>query len=304
MEQEEYSKFKQSRIQLFSRLRLKNIFPGEWESIYIGEGIEFANIKPFESGDDLRDLDLLTLVQSGEEEIIQRSVERQMRIFIWADLSGSMQRFEDMFFSSKPDIRDIAIGQIVFSAHNTYSPVGLCAFDKEIKCFLPARSGEEYCWEILGRVIDQDYKGILVSADIQNAISFLMERAFPQSLLFFVSDFKDQIFEEDFTNLLRPVAKKVDFIPVVIRDPIEKDASLKRSINIAVKDNEGDGSTEIYLSPLKLQEIQEVSARHLSHLEWNFRQVGIDHVVLDSPSINNCYQVLSGFFEGRKRTRV
>ncbi|MFC1875496.1 hypothetical protein ACFLY3_05065 [Chloroflexota bacterium] len=304
MEQEEYSKFKQSRIQLFSRLILKNIFPGEWGSIYIGEGIEFANIKPFESGDDLRDLDLLTLVQSGEEEIIQRSVERQMKIFIWADLSGSMQRFEDMFFSSKPDIRDIAIGQIVFSAHNTYSPVGLCAFDKEIKCFLPARSGEEYCWEIMDRVIDQDYKGILVSADIQNAISFLIERAFPQSLLFFVSDFKDQIFEEDFTHLLRPVAKKVDFIPVVIRDPIEKDASLKRSINIAVKDNEGDGSTEIYLTPLKLQEIQEVSARHLLHLEWNFRQVGIDHVVLDSPSINNCYQVLSGFFEGRKRTRA
>jgi len=304
MEQEDFKQFRRSRIQLFSRIKLRNIFPGEWESIYTGEGMEFAAIKPFEPGDDLRDLDLLTFVQSGEEEIIHRTVERQMRIFIWADLSGSMQRFEEMFFSSKPEIRDIAIGLLVFSAYNAYSPVGLCAFDKEIKCFLPARSGESYCGEILDRIIDQDYKGIPVSADIQNAISFLMERVFPQSLVFFVSDFKAQAFEGDFTDLLRPVVKKVDFIPVVIRDPLEKEASLKRSVSIAVKDNEGDGNAEIYLTPQKLKEIQEVSARHLLHLEWNFRQVGIEHVVLDSPSIDDCYQVLSGFFENRKRTRV
>lgn len=299
----DYKQFRQSRIQLFSRIKLKNIFPGEWESIYEGEGIEFAAIKPFEPGDELRDLDLHTLVQSGEEEIIQRVVGRQMRIFIWADWSGSMQRFEEMFFSSKPEIRDIAIGLLLFSAWNAYSPVGLCAFDKEIRKFFPARSGESYCEEILNWIMDQEYKGIMASADIQNAISFLMERAFPQSLVFFVSDFRDQAFEGDFTTLLRPVAKKVDFVPVVIRDPLEKEASLKRSVTIIVKDSEGDREAEIYLTPQKLKEMQEVSARHLLHLEQNFRQVGIEHVVLDSPSVDDCYQVLSGFFEARKRTR-
>jgi len=304
MEQEEYKNFKQSRIQLFSRLKLRNIFAGEWESIYKGEGIEFADIKPYEPGDDLRDLDLITLVQSGEEEIIQRVVGRQRKIFIWADLSGSMRRFEEMFLPSKPDIRDIAIGLLVYSAYNHYSPVGLCTFDKEIKSFLPARYGEDCCEEIVEGVIDQDYKGIPVSADIPNAISFLIQKAYNQSMVFFVSDFKDQAFEGDFTDLLRPVAKKVDFIPVVIRDPIEKDASLKRSVSIAVKDNEGRGSAEIYLTPQMLKEIQEVSARHLSHLGWNFRRVGIEYVVLDSPLISYCHQVLSGFFEGRKRTRV
>jgi uncharacterized protein (DUF58 family) len=301
MGQEDFKQFRRSRIQLFSRIKLRNIFPGEWESIYTGQGIEFTAIKPFEPGDDLRDLDLLTLVQSGEEEIIQRVVESQMRIFIWADLSGSIQRFEEMFFSLKPEIRDIAIGLVVYSALNAYSPVGLCAFDKEIKSFLPPRYGENCCLEILDRIIEQDYKGISVSADIQKAISVLMEKAPRQSMVFFVSDFKDQAFEGDFSDLLRPVVKKVDFIPVVIRDPLEKGASLKRSVSIAVKDNEGDGNAEIYLTPQKLREIQEVSDRHLLHLEWNFRQVGIEHVVLDSPSIDDCYQVLSGFFEGRKK---
>ncbi len=304
MEPGDFKQFRQSKIQLFSRLKLKNILPGEWESIYTGEGIEFAAIKPFEPGDDLRELDLHTLVQSGEEEIIQRVVERQMRVFIWADFSGSMQGFEEMFFSQKPEIKDIAIGLLLFSACNAYSPVGLCAFNKEIMKFFPAKSGESYCWEILNWIIDQEYKGFTAPADIQNAVSFLIDRAVPQSLVFFISDFQDQAFEGDFTTLLRPVAKKVDFVPVVIRDPLEKQTSLKRSVSIAVKDNEGDGSAEIYLTPQKLKEIQEVSARHLLRLERNFRQVGIEHVVLDSHSINDCYQVLSGFFEGRKRTRV
>lgn len=304
MGQEEFKRFRRSKIQLYSRLKLKNIFPGERESIYTGGGIEFAAIKPFEPGDDLRELDLHTLVQSGEEEIIQRVVERQMRVFVWADFSGSMQRFEEMFFSQKPEIRDIAIGILLFSACNAYSPVGLFAFNNEMRRFFPARSGERYCWEILTWMMDQEYKGPTAAADIQNAISFLIEGASPQSLVFFVSDFQDQAFEGDFTTLLRPVAKKFDFVPVIIRDPLEKTASLKRSVSITVKDNEGDKDAEIYLTPQKLIELQEVSARHLFALERNFRKVGIEHIVLDSSSIEDCYQVLSGFFEGRKRTRV
>jgi uncharacterized protein (DUF58 family) len=304
MEQEDFKQLKRSKIQLFSRIKLRNIFPGVWESVYTGSGIDFATVKPFEPGDDLRDLDFFTLVQSGEKEIIERMVESQMKIFIWADLSGSMKRSKEIFFSSKPEIRDIAIGLVVYSALNAYSPVGLCAFDKEIKRFIPARSGESCCEEILNYITDQEYKGIMASVDIQRAISFLARKAPPQSLVFFVSDFQDQAFEGDFTKLLRPIARKVDFVPVVIRDPLEKEDFLKKSVSISVTDNEGNGDAEIYLTPKKLKKIQEVSSRHFLNLEWNFRRLGIGHVVLDSPSIDDCYQALSGFFEVRKRTRV
>ena len=304
MEPEDYREFRESKIQLFSRMKLKNIFPGEWESIYTGEGIEFAGIRPLEPGDDLRHLDLHTLVKSGEEEIIERVVERQMRVFVWADFSGSTQRFEEMLFPQKPEIKDIAIGLLLFSASNAYSPVGLYAFNKEMRRFFPARSGERYCWEIVNWVIDQQYQGSVAPADIPGAVSFLIERAFPQSLVFFVSDFQDQAFEGDFTDLLRPAAKKCDFVAVVVRDPLEKEASLGRPVTIAVTDSEGDKSAEIYLTPERLREIQEISARHLLHLERSFRAVGIEHVVLDSPCIEDCHRVLSGFFEGRKRIRV
>jgi uncharacterized protein (DUF58 family) len=300
MGQRDSEPFRRSRIQLYSRLKLKNIFPGEWESIYTGDGIEFAAIKPLEPGDDLRDLDLRTLAQSGEEEIIQRVVGRQMKVFVWADLSGSLQNSEEAFFPAKREIRDNAIGLLVFSAWNAYSPVGLCAFDKKIEKFFPAGPGESYCAEIMDWVLDQEYRNS-APADIPNALAFLMERAFPQSLVFFISDFQDPAFEDDFSDLIKPAAKKFDFMAVVIRDPLETRAALARSAIISVNGDEEGGNATIYLTPRKLREIQKISARHLSHLEHNFRRVGVDYVVLESPSIEHCHQTLSGFFQTRRR---
>jgi hypothetical protein len=71
-----------------------------------------------------------------------------------------------------------------------------------------------------------------------------------------------------------------------------------------LENNEGKGSTEFYLTPQKMKKIQEVSAGHLLNLEWNFHQLGIECITLDSSSIDDCYQILLSFFESRKRIRV
>jgi uncharacterized protein (DUF58 family) len=299
----DFKTFSRSKIQLFSSIKQKNIFPGAWDSVYTGEGIEFATVKPFEPEDDLRELDLHTLVQSGEEEIIQRVVERQMDVFVWADFSGSMQTFEQMFFPRKPEIRDLATGLLLFSASNSYSPAGFCAFNREMKQFFPARYGERYCWEILNWVIDEGYRGSVAPADFQGAVTFLIERASPKSLVFFISDFKDEVFEGDFRPLLKPLVEGFDFVPVVIRDPLEKSASLTRSVTLVLRDSEGNRSDEIHLTSETLREIQEVSARSLMELEQTFRSAGIEHVVLDSSSAEDCYKVLAGFFEARRRVK-
>jgi len=304
MEHEDFRRFRQTKIQLCSRVKLRSVFPGEWDSIFTGEGIEFATTKPYEPGDELRDLDLQTLVQSGEEEIIQRVAGRQMRVFVWVDLSGSMQRRRESFFSHKPEIRDLAISLLLFSAWNAYSPVGLYAFNRDTKAFFPAKGGESHCWEILDWIVAQGQGVTRAPANVEDAIAVLMKRVPRQSLVFFVSDFQDEAFERDFTGLLRPAARKMDFVPVIIRDPFEDSTPWTRSATIIVSDNEGTGRAEVHLTPEKLQEMREVSARHLSHLKRNFRQLGVDHVVLNSSSADVCYQALSAFFERRQRTRA
>ncbi len=295
--------FKSYQLQLVSRLKLKNVYPGEWESIHVGEGIEYSASKPYEPGDDLRDLDLQALVQSGEEEIIQRAVGRQRQIFIWVDLTGSMQRQPEMVFSDKPAIRDIAVGLLTFSAWHTYSPVGLCAFDRRVRQFFQARSGESYCEELVTWFLEHADQGARGPADIEGALDFLRERISAQSLVLFISDFQDAVFEGHFAPLFRAVAKRYDFVPVVIRDPLECAIDLKHTAVLAICDSEGTRRNEMTITPSRLTEIREASARHLGHVEQQFREVGLEHVVLNSAELEHCYQTLAGFFQSRRRTR-
>jgi uncharacterized protein (DUF58 family) len=307
MLQKDFEHYKKNLIPLCSQEKLKNIFPGEWESIYTGGGIEFDSIKPFEPGDDLKDIDFHTLVQSGEEEIIHRKAGRQMKIFICADFSGSMQRFEKMFFPSKPKIREMVIGLLLFSTWKIYSPVGLFSFNGEINQFFPARYGQSYCEKILGWIINNDkgeYNNNHSVIDIQKTLTFLQREVSPQSMVFFVSDFEDHIFEGDFTTLLRPAVEKFDLIPVIIGDPLLKKDCLKNPVRIAVRDNEGDKRVEeIFLTPQKLKRMQEISHKHLLHLRKNFRQLGIDPVIVDTHSMNKCYKIFTDFFRIRQFTK-
>lgn len=305
MKPEEIRRLKERKIQIFSRLKLRNIFPGEWESIYKGEGIEFSDIKPFEPEDDVRDLDLLTLAQSGEELAIQRVVERQLQIYVFADFSGSMQRFEGMFFPHKPDIRDIAVGLIIRGSAKIYSPAGFYPFGLVKKKFFPPKMGEGYGQEILDWIIEEENLHPYASSGIGAVLMSLLQLAQPRNMVFFISDFKQMVFEKDFTGLLRRATSKFDFIPVVIIDPLEKGFELKRSTRITVRSSSERGKREeIYLTPKLLQKMQEISKNHLFHLKNNFKKLNIEEVVLNSPDIDDCCRVFSNFFHSRKRTRT
>jgi hypothetical protein len=161
-----------------------------------------------------------------------------------------------------------------------------------------------YSDEIIDWIIDQDYNCLESQADIKNVLSFIEQKIESQSTIFFISDFKDQIFEEDFADMLNPIIEKFDFIPVIIMDPIEKIVSLKRSVNFVVIDNEGGGTSQFYLTPEKLKEFQEVSEEHLFNIVINFSQIGVDTIILYSSSIDDCYKVLSDYFKDRLRTRT
>jgi uncharacterized protein (DUF58 family) len=295
-------RFRHAQIPLFSRLKLRNVTPGEAESIYAGEGIEYSSTKPYEPGDDLRDLDLQALAQTGDEDIIERIVDRQRRVYLWVDVSGSMQRFPQMFFWNKPDIRDAAVGLLAFSAQNAYSPIGLGAFGSKIKFFV-ARFGESYCQEIVDWFLTHADQGDHGPADLTRALAGLSERIPAQSLVLFISDFQHVFFESDFAGLLQTVTRTFDIVPVVIRDPLESGTAPPLPVTLSVRDDETARRVEIDLTPRRFADLQARSAQHLEHLTQEFHRVGIEPVVLDSPSIQHCHRTLNAFFEARRRAK-
>lgn len=296
-------RFRSRRLPLYSRHKLKAIFPGEWSSIYTGAGIEFATSRPYEPGDDLRDLDLKSLVQSGDEEIIEREVARQRKIFLWVDVSGSIKRSREMFFARKVEVRDIAVGLLVFSAWGAYSPVGLCTFDRDVRQFFPARFGESYCEEIVDWFLNHGDEGEGQQTDVASALVYLDRVVLPQSLVFFISDFQDAAYEGEFSGLFRSAARKFDFIPILIQDPLETTTILAHSVTLTLCGDESKGCAEIDLTPRRLAQMQRAAAQHAEHIEQEFKEIGLELVRLDSPDIDHCFRILSGFFLARRRTR-
>lgn len=303
MEPEDIRALRRSKLLLVSRIKPQNFFPGERESTYVGEGLEFAAIRSFEPGDDLRDLDLHSLATTGEEDLVERVVERRLPIYVWVDVSGSMQRFQAMLFSQKPSVKLVATALLVFSASNGYSPVGLAAFASGVQTFFPAKSGLDHADEIMQWVLDHHREQTASRANFHRALAFMMERVPARSLVFLVSDFQDAVFEADFTSLLRPAAGRFDLVPVVVRDPLEKDAVLKRPVRITVHDSEGESGGEIYLTPERLRTLQRASADHMRHLADNFRRAGAEHLILESAAAEDCTAAFSVFFGARRRMR-
>lgn len=304
MKQKELEQLKERKFQLYSKLKLRNFFPGEWESIHKGEGMEFVDTRPLEPGDNPRDIDFLTLACSGEELIIECVETKQLRVYVFADYSGSLQHFEQTLFFQKSWIRDVAVGLILRSAVKIYSPISFYPFGLAEKKFFPPRMGDRYCQEILDWTADEENLRLYTSSGVESVLIDLTQLAQPRNTVFFVSDFKQKVFEGDFTNLLRKTVSKFDFIPVVIRDPLEKEGRLNSATRIKVKSSsEGGKAEEIYLTPDILRKMQEVSKDHLLNLERNFKKISIDHLVLNSPAIDDCCQSFSAFFQNRKRAR-
>lgn len=302
MKQDELKRLKERKFQLFSKLKLRSVFPGEWQSVYKGDGIEFAGVRPFEPGDNPRNIDFLNLVQSGEELVIERVETRQLRVYVWADFSGSLQLFEAMLFPHKPEIRDTAIGLILFSAVKIYSPIGFYPFGLEEKKFFPPKMGEGYCWDILNWLSDGNNLRPYASSGMEKVLMSLSQLAQPRNIVFFISDFRQKFFNGDFTGILRKTVSKFDFIPVVVRDPLEENVSLSLPVRIKVQSSSRRGEAEeIYLTPDILRKMQEVSREHLLNLERNFKKLNIEHLVLDSASIDDCCQAFSNFFRARKK---
>jgi hypothetical protein len=102
---------------------------------------------------------------------------------------------------------------------------------------------------------------------------------------------------------MQSLVRKIDFIPIIIKDPIEQAGHLEKTVNIAVRDSEGNRKAEIYLTPQRWEEMRETSSRHLLNLRHTFFQVGVEPVVLSSSSIDDCCRILSDFFESRKRAK-
>jgi uncharacterized protein (DUF58 family) len=203
------------QIEIRTKGLVNHLFSGEYHSVFKGRGMEFSEVREYQYGDDIRNIDWNVTARFGHPYIKVFEEERELTVMLMVDISGSL-----MFGSVSKTKQRVAAelsAILAFSALKNNDKVGLILFTDKIEKFVPPRKGNIHVLRIIREVLSFEPEGN--ATDIKAALEFMNNAIKKRSIIFLLSDFLD----EDYEKILRVVGKKNDLIGVVLDDRRENE---------------------------------------------------------------------------------
>jgi len=203
------------QIEIRTKGLVNHLFSGEYHSVFKGRGMEFSEVREYQYGDDIRNIDWNVTARFGHPYIKIFEEERELTVMLMVDISGSL-----MFGSLSKTKQRVAAelsAILAFSALKNNDKVGLILFTDKIEKFVPPRKGNIHVLRIIREVLSFEPEGN--ATDIKAALEFMNNAIKKRSIIFLLSDFLD----EDYEKILRVVGKKNDLIGVVLDDRRENE---------------------------------------------------------------------------------
>lgn len=177
--------FKKVReLEVRTRGLVNNIFSGEYHSAFKGKGMEFAEVREYQFGDDVRAIDWNVSARRDDVFIKVYEEEREQTLMILFDASGS-----GMFSTAHQSKRDLAAeicATFAFSAIKNNDKVGLIIFTDSIEKFVAPRKGRTHVLRILREIFFFKPKG--KTTNIAAALDFATRALKRRAIVFLVSD--------------------------------------------------------------------------------------------------------------------
>lgn len=203
------------RIEIRSRRLVNTLFLGEYHAVFKGRGIEFADVREYEPGDDVRAIDWNVTARMGAPYIKKYIEERELTVMLLVDVSASEE-----FGSAIQTKRELAaeVGALLaFSAIRANDKVGLIAFTDRIERYVPPKKGARHVLRVIRELLYLKPRGRGTS--IRTGVEFLGRVLARRGVVFLISDFHDSGYE----TTLRPTARRHDLTAITISDPRELD---------------------------------------------------------------------------------
>ncbi|MBI5574587.1 MAG: DUF58 domain-containing protein [Elusimicrobia bacterium] len=199
------------KIEIKTGKMVNEVFAGEYKSVFKGRGMEFSEVREYQSGDDIKTIDWNVSARYGNLFVKKFIEERELTIILLIDISKS-QKFGSS--KSKLDLVAELSGIISFSALKNNDRIGVILFSDKIEKFIPPKKGKKHCLRIISEVLSAQAE---YGTDIYNAFDYLNRVIKKRAVVFLISDFLDTGYEK----LLKITSKKHDLILVNICDPME-----------------------------------------------------------------------------------
>lgn len=264
------------QIEIQTGKLVEETFAGEYLSAFKGQGIEFAEVREYTPGDDVRSIDWNVTARSGTPYVKKFNEERELTLMIACDVSAS-QRFGS-FDKFKQEAAAELAALFAFSALKNGDKVGLLLFSDQIELFVPPKKGKKHILRLIRELVAFEPHG--TGTDISLALTTLSKVIKRQGILIFISDFLAE--PETFAQPLRLAAKKFDLIPVIIEDRLERALPAVHAC-LDVQDPETGEEKFLSLASSDLNRLlalrREVWSEQLLHL---FSPLKIEAILVDT----------------------
>lgn len=202
------------QIEIRTKGLVNQVFSGEYHSVFKGRGMEFSEVREYNFGDDIRNIDWNVTARFGHPYIKIFEEERELTVILLVDLSGSLSF--GTISKTKQQIAAELSAILAFSALKNNDKVGLFLFSDKIEKFIPPRKGRKHVLRIIRDLLSFTPEG--KATNIKAALEHMNHAIKKKSIVFLISDFMDEGYEK----ILKVVGKKHDLIGVVINDEREK----------------------------------------------------------------------------------
>ena len=205
------------QIEIKTRGLSQNIFAGEYHSAFKGRGMTFSEVREYQYGDDIRDIDWNVTARHNRPYVKVYEEERELTVVLLVDVSGS-GNFGAVGSIKRDQIAEIA-GTLAFSADQNNDKIGVIFFSNKIEKFIPPKKGRKHVLLILRELLD--FKPDNNGTNIEFALKFLTDALKKRCTTFMISDFID---DNDYTKAMTIAGKKHDLTAVQVYD--KRDASM------------------------------------------------------------------------------
>jgi uncharacterized protein (DUF58 family) len=232
------------QIEIKTRGLSRNIFAGEYHSAFKGRGMTFAEVREYQYGDDIRNIDWNVTARYNHPYVKLFEEERELTVMLMIDVSGSRE-FGTMSKLKKNQITEIA-AVLAFSAIQNNDKIGVIFFSDTIEKFIPPKKGKTHILRIIRELID--FQPEHRSTNISNALRYLTNAIKKRCTTFVISDFIDNEFE----NALTIANKKHDVVALKIYD--QREMELPSIGLVKIKDAESGEYSWVDTSNKKVRE--------------------------------------------------
>ena len=279
-------------LEIRSRHLITEVLAGQYSSAFRGRGVEFADVREYVPGDDVRTIDWRVTARMDATYVRRYVEERELTVVFLIDYSGSTA-----FGTSaqmKSDLATEVCAVLAMTAVRSNDRVGAVLFTDRVEKFIPPKRGKRHALRLIRELLT--FEPVGSRTDLGTALDFMNRVLHRRAVVFVVSDW----IAKDYKTPLENLARRHDAVAIQLVDPRERD--LPAVGLLTLRDPESGRSRIIDASnAVVAQQLRHRAAKFDAALERSLRRQGVGLVRLRTD--RSYVTPLLSFFQARERER-